>query len=202
MTAPPAQPTRSEPDARPARRRRRGFVPGAGAVQGSIRKALEKRGFSELRLLTRWDQIVGDEIAAMARPVRVRYGGKGMGATLVLATRGAVAPLVEAQRQQIIDRVNAVHGHAAISRIHLVQTAPEALPPAGLAEAPAPWRAGGADAGTGPAPAPPDLDPDAVAELRQAVAGVKSDALRAALDRLGQNIITRRQRHMQTGRKG
>ena len=200
MTAPPAQPTRSEPGARPARRRRRGFVHGAGAVQGSIRKALEKRGFSELRLLTRWDQIVGDEIAAMARPVRVRYGGKGMGATLVLATTGAVAPLVEAQRQQIIDLVNAVHGHAAISRIHLVQTAPEALTSAGLAEAPAPWLAGGAGADTDPAPMPPD--PDALAALKQAVADVRSDALRDALDRLGQNVLTRRQRHKQTGRKG
>ncbi len=199
MTAPPAQPTRSEPGARPARRRR-GFVHGAGAVQGSIRKVLEKRGFSELRLLTRWDQIVGAEIAAMARPVRVRYGSRGMGATLVLETTGAVAPLVDAQRQQIIDRVNAVHGHAAISRIHLVQTAPEALASAGLAEAPAPWQAGDAASDAGPPPAPPD--PEKVAALKQAVADVRSDALRDALDRLGQNILTRRQRHRQTGRKG
>lgn len=51
------------------------------------------------------------------------YGREGMGASLTLLVSGAMAPMVEMQKEQLRDRVNAVYGYAAISRILLTQTA-------------------------------------------------------------------------------
>jgi protein-disulfide isomerase len=68
------------------------------------------------RLLTHWDEIVGPEMARIARPVKVGYGrGSGLGATLTLLARGADAPRLQAEAPKLIARVNAAYGYAAIA---------------------------------------------------------------------------------------
>ena len=71
----------------------RGFKQTGGILHQSIRKATEKRGFVETRLLTHWNEIVGEDTAAISRPVKVGYGRHGFGATLTLLTNGANAPM-------------------------------------------------------------------------------------------------------------
>ena len=51
--------------------RKRGFERTAGLLQSQIRKASEKRGFAESRLLTHWAEFVGEDFANVARPVKV-----------------------------------------------------------------------------------------------------------------------------------
>ena len=120
-------------------RRGRGAVRLGEIVRRQIRPAAEKRGFAETRLLTHWREVVGAEIAAMCRPVKISYARDGFGATLTLLTNGAFAPIVDARREEIRERINAVHGYNAISRIRVTQSAaemlfaPEAPPPAKLA---------------------------------------------------------------------
>ncbi|RPE64831.1 hypothetical protein EDD53_2595 [Pacificibacter maritimus] len=106
------------------KRRKKGFEMTSGLLQARIREATETRGFSEMRLLTHWSEIVGTQTAAMARPVKVTYAKGGFGATLVLLTTGAFAPMLQAELPKIQNRVNAVYGYNAISRIHITQTAP------------------------------------------------------------------------------
>ena len=55
-----------------ARRRMRGFETAAQLLAQRVRVAGESRGFAVARLLTHWDEVVGPEIAAHARPVKVR----------------------------------------------------------------------------------------------------------------------------------
>ena len=73
----------------------RGFEPAGGLVRDPIRAAGERRGFAVARLLTHWPEIAGDEVAALARPVRMNYGREGMGATLSLLVTSAHAPMVQ-----------------------------------------------------------------------------------------------------------
>ena len=161
----------------PPARRLRGFEPAAGLLQQRIRKAGEARGFAVTRLLTGWAEIAGAEMARITRPVKVGYGREGMGATLTLLVSPAHAPMVQMDLPRLKDRVNAAYGYAAIARISLTQTAAT-----GFAEAQA------AFAGA-PDPAP---DPALQAEARAVAAPVRDDALRAALEALAQNILTRR----------
>lgn len=79
------------------KRRSRGFEPAAGLLRARIRAVGETRGFAVSRLLTHWAEVVGEEIAAMARPVKVGYGREGFNATLTLLTTGSAAPLLQMQ---------------------------------------------------------------------------------------------------------
>jgi hypothetical protein len=181
MDPPAASARKSRAAAAP---RGRGFRHAARLVEESVRAAGGKRGFAAARLLTHWDEVVGPETARLARPLRLNWGrgnrGSGLGATLTLATAGASAPLVQMLAPQILQRVNAALGYAAVARITLVQTA-EAV--GAMAHA-----GGFAEPQAGFAPSPRRM-PDPPAE----VGGVRDPALRAALEALGRNVLSRSQ---------
>ena len=102
----------------------KGFKRTASLLTGRIRQASESRGFAQSRLLTDWAEVVGPDIAAVARPVEVSYGRGGLGATLTLLTTGAQAPMLEMQKERLREKVNAVYGYNAISKVWITQTAP------------------------------------------------------------------------------
>src|SRR6056297_1690554 len=159
-----------------AARGSRGFRRTSALLQPSIRRVSEKRGFAQSRLLTQWPEIAGKAIAATARPVEVSYARQGMGATLTLLTTGAQAPMLEMQKEALRERINAVYGYNAISRIRLTQTSPNGFSD-GQADFThrAPQRASSA---------PP---PQVTARARDLAAAVQDDDLRAALERLARN---------------
>lgn len=162
-----------------AARRVRGFEATSGLLKDQIRKVGESRGFAVARLLTHWPEIAGEEMARITRPVKVGYGREGMGASLTLLTTGSMAPMVEMQKEKLRERVNAVYGYAAISRILLTQTAAT-----GFAE-------GQAAFSTKPKEAPVP-DPQVQAEAARTAAPIHDEGLRRALEALAQNILTRR----------
>ncbi len=164
------------PSAKP---RMRGFEATSGLLRDQIRKVGEQRGFAVARLLTHWPEIAGEEIARITRPVKVGYGREGMGASLTLLTTGPNAPIIEMQKEKLREKVNAVYGYAAISRILITQTAAT-----GFAE--------GQAAFTYKPKAPPAPDPAILAEAARTAAPIQNDDLRQALERLGQNILNRR----------
>ncbi len=167
-------------DPRPERRKR-GFERASTLLSTRIRKAGEARGFAVTRLLTHWEEIAGADTAQIARPVKVHYGRDGgFGATLVLLTTGAQAPMLEMQKDKIRERVNAVYGYAAISRIRITQTAPT-----GFAE-------GQAQFVRPPKSAPPPTDPGLAARAAETAADVGDRDLRAALEQLARNVLSRR----------
>lgn len=162
----------------------KGFARTGSLLQQRIRQAGESRGFAVTRLLTHWPEIVGEDMAAMARPVDVKYGRQGFGATLTVLTTGANAPMVEMQREQLREKVNGVYGYNAISRLRVTQTAPT-----GFAEGQADFTYGRKEK---PKPQP---TPAIRAEAAHVAEGVGDDSLRAALERLAQTVLTRTKSH-------
>lgn len=156
-------------------RRSFGFRQTGKLLEGRIRTAGESRGFAVSRLLTHWDEIAGPDLAAKSKPITVGYGRKGFGATLTVLTTGAFAPLLEMQKERLRERVNACYGYNAISRIRITQTAPT-----GFAE-PA------SDFAPPPAKAPSE---EVRGAAREVASDIQSPELRAALARLGENILT------------
>jgi len=148
-------------------------------VQTRIRVAAESRGFAVTRLLTHWPEIVGDAVARIARPVNVSYGREGFGATLTILTTGAQAPMLEMQKDQIRDKVNACYGYRAISRVRITQTAPT-----GFAEGQAvfaPTLKFEPPATVGPSP-----------EATKVASDVQNTELRLALVALADNVLNKR----------
>ena len=159
-----------------------GFASASKLVQGRVRVASEARGFAETRLLTHWAEIVGEAVAGVARPVKIGYGREGFGATLTVLTTGAQAPMLEMQKDQIRDKVNAVYGYRAISRVRITQTAPTGFSEGQVAFGPAPR-----------AEAPPP-DPALTARAAATVGPVKNDDLRLALEALAANVLRKQAR--------
>lgn len=172
-----AMPARSSPSKTPARRMR-GFERTSGLLSQRIRNASEKRGFAESRLLTHWAEVVGAEVASIARPVSVSYSKGGFGATLTVLTTGAQAPLLQMQEPRLREKVNAVYGYAAIARIRFTQTAPTGFSEGQAQFAPA---------------AKPAPKPDAATrqQAEEITGAVSDDTLRTALARLGAAVLNK-----------
>ncbi len=165
-------------------RRRAGALFGIKAVGSFVptltRKAFEKYGFSAAALITDWPAIAGRELAAYTAPERLKWPrgpapeseegadgtGKGRpGATLVLRVDGGRSLEVQHSARQIIERINAYFGYAAVRELRVVQ---------------APLTS----QGVGPRPAPRPVP----SPLTHEVAGVADPALRAALAKLGAGV--------------
>ncbi len=159
----------------PDQPRARGFRQTGALLQARIRKVGESRGFAVSKLLTRWAEVAGPDIAALCRPVEVGYGRQGLGATLTVLTTGAAAPLVEMQKEALRQRVNACYGYNAVARVKITQTSAH-----GFAETQTAYQA------------EPDTPAPAVIETaRSLAADIGDDRLRAALERMGANILSR-----------
>lgn len=156
----------------------RGFEPAFGLMKNAVRQAGESRGFAVARLLTHWNEVAGEEMARKTRPVKIGYGKGGMGATLTLLVKATEAPMVQMALPVLKERVNAVYGYAAISHIHLTQTAATGFAEGQAEFTPAP------KAGRRP-------DPEVQAKARETAEGVTDPGLRSALEQLAQNILTR-----------
>lgn len=161
----------------------RGFEAASGFLRDPIRQASESRGFAVARLLTHWPEVAGEDLARMTRPVKIGYGREGFGATLTLLVASAHAPMVQMQIPRLIEKVNAVYGYAAISRIMLTQTAAT-----GFAEGQATF----AYVQNAAQFAAQDAAPEISEKARETAAPVADPGLRAALEALAQNILTRR----------
>jgi hypothetical protein len=167
----------------PRRASTKGFQRTSSLLTARIRRASESRGFAQSRLLTDWAEIAGQDMAACARPVEISYGKGGMGATLVLLTTGAHAPVLEMQKEQLRQKVNGIYGYNAIARIKITQTAPT-----GFAEGQVSFDYRPAKA---PAAGP---DAQACAKAAQSAAVIGDEGLRQALARLGENIFNKTKR--------
>lgn len=156
-----------------------GFSRAVSLMQKRIRGATETRGFAQSRVLTHWAEIVGEATAKIAHPVDVSYARGGMGATLTLLTSGAQAPMLEMQKEQLRERVNACYGYNAIARIRITQTAAT-----GFAE-------GQMQFDHGPK-TPRGPKPEVKAAAQDLAAPVENEQLRLALAALGANVMTKR----------
>ncbi|MFQ5955023.1 MAG: DUF721 domain-containing protein [Kiloniellales bacterium] len=134
-------------------------------------KALGKRGFAVAAVITDWIEIVGNELAAMAQPLRIAFArNKRDGGTLHVRASGAAATELQHLEPQILERINGYFGFRAVARlkIHHGPAAPVAPSPT--------------------AAAPKSSTGQAIENLEDRVAGVEDPDLRDALKSLGDAI--------------
>ncbi len=143
------------------------------ALGGVLDPVAARRGFGTARLIASWTEVIGPRYAATTRPEKLAFprGGSGAG-VLTVGVEGPRAVLLQHEIPQLIQRVNAFLGFAAVADIRLVQRAMVPTAPArGQARA---------------------LSTAERAQLDGAVAPVESDTLRESLRRLGESVLARR----------
>ena len=154
------------------------FTPAADLLRAKIRELGEARGFSATRLLTHWPEIVGESVAAIAKPLEVRHprGKKAAeeGATLTILALGAAALRLEMEKERLRERVNACYGYNAIAKIRIKQAGPESF-----------------NRGPAAVQRPATASPVASGAVEPLADGVNDTELRLALAALAANVLSK-----------
>ena len=156
---------RPRPPPRPPRHAARGLAVAMKALEAKF-----GRGPEDLK--TRWREIVGETLAARSEPVKLIKSRTG-GATLELRVAGPVAALVQHQAPLILDRLNMYLGPGAVARLRIAQ-GPLSRPAAKAT----PRRRNR-----------PPLDAAAEQALADSLAEARDGPLKAALLRLGREVM-------------
>ena len=155
--------------------------PLAGRPLGKLIKGLDERfGKGETGLKARWPEIVGDALARTTEPVKLTRPRGGAGAVLELKVGGAAAALIQHQAPDILARVNLFLGDGSVGKLRIVQGVVKLRT---LSTAPA-HRANARKRSQ-------PLDAAVEAELEQGLAPVGDEKLKAALLRLGREVMRR-----------
>jgi hypothetical protein len=163
---------------RPARRP----PPTAGRPLAKFIKALDERfGRGPDGLKARWREIVGETLAARTEPVKLSKPRNGAGAALELKVDGPAAALIQHQAPEILARVNLFLGAGSVERLRIVQ---------GVVRRPAAEQSAAQAAQARRLRTRP-LDAGVEADLAAGLAGVPDDRLKAALQRLGREVLRR-----------
>ncbi|MBL8791928.1 MAG: DUF721 domain-containing protein [Rhizobiales bacterium] len=144
--------------------------------------AFEKHGFQSADLLSHWAVIVGDDVAALCVPERIAWSrpkqpGETPAGTLTLRSAPGRALDIQYKAEVVRDRINAYLGYAAIAKVKVV--------------------AGQAAIGAVATKAGTTVTPATAAPLPPAMAGLEDDALKQALVRLREGILTGKTRSPQ-----
>ena len=137
-------------------------VPVSDLASAIIDPVLRKRAGVSIGLVQSWEKIVW--------PRRLHEEDPFEPATLVIACEGAAALHLQHETGEIIGRVNAFLGFAAIGRIKIVQK------PVRHNRGPEPARLR-------------ELDREEVSRIARSVGGIEDEGLRASLERLGRSVL-------------
>lgn len=154
--------------------------PLADFIDACLGPALAAQGFATSDILIAWADIVGERLAMFTQPLRIEWpreavrdrDARPQPATIVIRVESAFALEMQHLAPLVIERVNAHYGWRCVGRLVLKQgpvrrAAPPALPRRVLTE-------------------------EDRRRVTTAIAGVGEDALRGALERLGQAVVAAR----------
>jgi hypothetical protein len=156
--------------------------PLADLIDACLGPALAAQGFAASDVIVAWPEIVGERLANFTQPLRIEWprgtaardrDARPEPATIVVRVESAFALEMQHLAPVVMERINAHYGWRCIGRIVLKQ---------GPVKRPAPR----------PAP-PPALTEEDRCRVTKAVGDVGEDALRGALERLGEAVIGARQ---------
>jgi hypothetical protein len=141
--------------------------------------SLAAQGFATADILMAWPDIVGERLAAFTQPLKIEWKRKAPHAdpetrpdpaTLVIRVESAFALELQHLAPTVIDRVNTYYGWRCIGKLVLKQGPVRRV--------------------VKKRPAAPVLSTQDREKVNAAVQPIQEEALKAALDRLGQAIVS------------
>jgi hypothetical protein len=157
--------------------RRKGALHLSEIVGRVIEPVTARRGFAKADLIAVWPEIAGPMHASCTAPEKIVWPRHAPtddppAGTLIIRADGPRAIFVQHELPQIVERVNAYFGYRAVAQARVVQ--------------------GPVTATAAKSPPPPALDEAAASRIAAETAAVEDDGLRAALERLGRGVFTKR----------
>ncbi|PSH70651.1 DUF721 domain-containing protein [Phyllobacterium brassicacearum] len=155
-------------------RSKKGFRPLADPVAGILDPVLRKRAGITIELVQAWEEVVGPALGEQSRPLKLLWPRRAheddpfQPATLVIACQGFTAMRVQHETGEIISRVNAFLGFAAVGRVKIEQK-PVSHPVVKRRSL-------------------PPVDAATADKISRSVGLIEDESLREALQRLGQSI--------------
>jgi hypothetical protein len=151
--------------------------PLADLIDACLGPALAAQGFAASDVIVAWQDIVGERLAKFTQPLRIDWPRAAVRdrdvrpepATLVIRVESAFALEMQHLAPIVLERVNAHYGWRCVGRLVLKQG-----PVKREVRSVAP---------------PPALSEEDRLRVNEAVGGVDEDALRGALERLGQAVV-------------
>jgi hypothetical protein len=149
--------------------------PLAALAARAARTSFAKKGFGAAEILMRWPAIVGPTVAANALPERLVFplGQRTDGVLHVAVAPGGFATELQHLEPLVLERINGFFGYRAVTRLRLHQRVLPVRPRERENR-----------------PAPP-LSREAAASLDKTLSGTRDARLRAALETLGREILSR-----------
>jgi hypothetical protein len=117
----------SDPRVPPSGRSRRGIQPIADILGGVMDPILRRKSGMTTGLIGAWSEIAGARLQDATRPERLVWPAQRSDddpfepATLIVACEAATALRLQHQTSELIGRINAFFGFAAVDRIKIVQ---------------------------------------------------------------------------------
>jgi len=144
----------------------------ADSVSKVTRPIFARRGFADGAMIADWSAIVGDRLAGHSAPEKVDFprGDRTDGTLTLRVDASGLATELQHLAPQLIERINAFFGYAAISRLRFVHGPLPERPALPEHRRPPPSQA-------------------AIDAAAASVAAVEDESLRDALDRLGRSVL-------------
>lgn len=165
----------------PREKGRRGAAPLADLANGIIDPVLARRAGINTALLGSWEDIAGERFADCTRPEKIAWPRRGepgdLGGyrpgVLTVACEGARALFLSHAQGELIARINGFFGYPAIGQIRIVQ---KPVSPQSKRRPPA------------------KLQGEAARKLAGMVEGIEDEKLKAAIERLGTGVLSRKKK--------
>ncbi|HEX2524966.1 MAG TPA: DciA family protein [Geminicoccus sp.] len=87
--------------------------------------AARKRGLAAATLIADWTLVVGERLSSRCQPIKLTFQpGRQSGGTLLLHAAASAALDLQFAERQVVERINAYYGFAAVARLKVVQAPP------------------------------------------------------------------------------
>ena len=100
------------------------FIKASCILETVISKNFTKKGFEDRNLLFQWNDIVGEGLSKVTRPLKIIMSRDLKTTTLRVQVNRVYAPQISLSLEQIKAKVNQFFGYEAISRIVIQQGDP------------------------------------------------------------------------------
>ena len=96
-----------------------GLRPFGNTLPRGVKGILKKNGYNYSEIISKWNILVGKEIANYAHPKSIKMKKRDSNGTLILAIKRGDEINVEYSKQEIINKINSYFGYKLINEIKL-----------------------------------------------------------------------------------
>ncbi len=102
---------------------RRGLLSISDAFKNNAVRILGKKGFIEVDIISKWNNIVGDNFASVITPLKITFpiNKRSEGTLFVTAQNSSVALEIMHKNLIIISKINSFFGYNAVTKIKIIQ---------------------------------------------------------------------------------